>query len=77
MRGLKTNSLMSDASKVLLKVLSRRVCAKLNDLLGEDQFDFRKEKGTIASGEQSGKRRSIFAVLIDLAVGFIELTRTS
>ena len=42
----RTISLISHASKIMLKVLHRRLEAKAEEYLGEDQFGFRRGKGT-------------------------------
>ncbi len=42
----RTISLISHASKVILKVLTRRIESKAKDFIGEEQFGFRKGLGT-------------------------------
>ena len=42
----RTISLIAHTAKIVAKILRRRIEKKIEDLLGEDQFVFRKEKGT-------------------------------
>ena len=42
----RTISLISHAAKVVLRILNRRMEARANEYLGEDQFGFRKGKST-------------------------------
>ena len=42
----RTISLISHASKIMLKILTKRIEAKANDLIGRNQFGFRKGCGT-------------------------------
>ena len=42
----RTISLILHAAKVVLRILNRRMEARANEYLGEDQFGFRKGKST-------------------------------
>ena len=42
----RTINLISHASKILLKFLTNRIEAKARDLIGRNQFGFRKDCGT-------------------------------
>src|SRR6476619_1335265 len=42
----RTISLISHASKILLKILTNRIKAKARDFIGRNQFGFRKDCGT-------------------------------
>jgi hypothetical protein len=42
----RTISLISHTAKIIAKVLKRRIERKFDDILGEDQFGFRRGKGT-------------------------------
>lgn len=42
----KTLSLISHASKILAKIVHKRIEQKIEDILTEDQFGFRKNTGT-------------------------------
>ena len=42
----RTISLISHASKILLKILTNRIKAKARDFIGRNQFEFRKGCGT-------------------------------
>ena len=42
----RTISLISHASKIMLKILTKRLEAKVNHLIGRNQFGFRKGCGT-------------------------------
>ena len=42
----RTISLISHASKILMKVLTKRIEAKAKELIGRSQFGFRKGMGT-------------------------------
>ena len=42
----RTISLIAQTAKIIAKILRRRIEKKIEDVLGEDQFGFRREKGT-------------------------------
>ena len=42
----RTISLIAHTQKIVAKILTRRIEKKIEDVLGEDQFGFRKGKGT-------------------------------
>src|ERR1043165_6270645 len=42
----RTISLISHASKIMLKILTKRIEAKAKDFIGRNQFGFRKGRGT-------------------------------
>jgi hypothetical protein len=42
----RTISLISHTAKIVAKILRRRTEKKIEDVLGEDQFRFRRGKGT-------------------------------
>ena len=42
----RTISLISHTTKIIAKILRRRIERKIEDVLGEDQFGFRRGKGT-------------------------------
>jgi hypothetical protein len=42
----RTISLIAHTAKIVAKILRRRIEKKIEDVLGEDQFGFRKGKGT-------------------------------
>ena len=42
----RTISLISHSAKIIAKILRRRIERKIEDVLGEDQFGFRRGKGT-------------------------------
>jgi len=42
----RTISLIAHTAKIVAKILRRRIEKKIEDVLGEDQFGFRREKGT-------------------------------
>ena len=42
----RTISLVTHASKIVLKMIARRLKGKAEAFLGDDQFGFRKERGT-------------------------------
>ena len=42
----RTISLIAHTAKILAKTLRRRIERKFEDVLGEDQFDFRRGKGS-------------------------------
>ena len=42
----RTISLISHTAKIIAKILRRRIERKIEDVLGEDQFGFRRGKGT-------------------------------
>ena len=42
----RTISLISHTAKILAKILRRRIERKIEDVFGEDQFGFRRGKGT-------------------------------
>ena len=42
----RTISLIAHTAKIIAKILRRRIERKIEDVLGEDQFGFRKGKGT-------------------------------
>ena len=42
----RTISLISHIAKIVAKILRRRIEKKIEDVLGEDQFGFRRGKGT-------------------------------
>ena len=42
----RTFSLISHTAKIIAKILRRRIERKIEDVLGEDQFGFRRGKGT-------------------------------
>jgi hypothetical protein len=39
-------SLIAHTAKIVAKILRKRIGRKIEDVLGEDQFGFRKRKGT-------------------------------
>ena len=41
-----TISLIAHTAKIIAKILRRRIQKKIDDVLGEDKFGFRREKGT-------------------------------
>jgi hypothetical protein len=41
-----TISLIAHTAKIIAKILKRRIESKIEDILGEDQFGFRRGKGT-------------------------------
>jgi hypothetical protein len=43
---MRTISLIAHAAKIVAKILRRRIERKTEDVLGEDQFGFRRGKGT-------------------------------
>jgi hypothetical protein len=42
----RTISLIPHTAKIIAKILKRRIKRKIEDILGEDQFGFRRGKGT-------------------------------
>jgi hypothetical protein len=42
----RTISLIANAAKIVARILKRRIESKTEDVLGEDQFGFRRGKGT-------------------------------
>ena len=42
----RTISIISHTAKIIAKILRRRIERKIEDVLGEDQFGFRRDKGT-------------------------------
>ena len=42
----RTISLIAHTAKIIAKILRRRIERKIEDILGEDQFGFRRGKGT-------------------------------
>ena len=42
----RTISLIAHTAKIVAKILRRRIEKKIEDVLGEDQFGFRRGKGT-------------------------------
>ena len=42
----RTISLIANTAKIVAKILRRRIEKKIEDVLGEDQFGFRRGKGT-------------------------------
>ena len=42
----RTVSLVAHTAKIIAKILKRRIEKKIEDVLGEDQFGFRRGKGT-------------------------------
>jgi len=42
----RTISLIAHTAKIMAKILGRRIEKKIEDVLGEDQFGFRRGKGT-------------------------------
>ena len=42
----RTTSLITHTAKIVSKILRRRIEKKIEDVLGEDQFGFRRGKGT-------------------------------
>ena len=42
----RTVSLIAHTAKIVAKILRRRIEKKIEDVLGEDQFGFRRGKGT-------------------------------
>ena len=46
MQDNRTISLISHTTKIIAKKLRRRIERKIEDVLGEDQFGFRRGKGT-------------------------------
>ena len=42
----RTTSLIAHTAKIIAKILRRRIEKKIEDVLGEDQFGFRRGKGT-------------------------------
>jgi hypothetical protein len=44
--GRRTISLIAHTAKIVAKVLRRRIEKKMEDVFGEDQFGFRRKKGT-------------------------------
>ena len=42
----RTISLISHIAKIIAKIIRRRIERKIEDVLGEDQFGFRRRKGT-------------------------------
>jgi len=42
----RTINLVAHTAKIIAQVLRRRIERKIEDVLGEDQFGFRREKGT-------------------------------
>ena len=51
-----TMSLIAHTAKIIAKILRRRIEKKIEDVLGEDQFGFRRGKGT---GDAIGMMRII------------------
>jgi hypothetical protein len=51
-----TVSLTAQAAKIVVKVLRRKIVRKMEDVLGENQFGFRRGKGT---GDAIGRLRII------------------
>jgi hypothetical protein len=43
----RTISLTAHTAKILAKIIRRRIDRKIEDILGEDQFGFRRGKGTM------------------------------
>ena len=41
-----TIGLIAHTAKIIAKILRRRIKKKIEDVLGEDQFEFRRRKGT-------------------------------
>jgi len=46
MQRLSHNSLIAHTAKIIAKTLRRRIEKKIEDVIGEDQFGFRRGKGT-------------------------------
>ena len=51
-----TNSLTAHTAKIVARILRRKTERKIEDVLGEDQFGFRRGKGT---GDANGMPRII------------------
>ena len=51
-----TVSLIAHTAKIIAKILRRRIEGKIEDILGEDQFGFRRGKGTRDSKMNFGDR---------------------
>ena len=49
-------SLIANTAKIVAKILRKRIEKKIEDVLGEDQFGFRRGKGI---GDAIGMRRII------------------
>jgi hypothetical protein len=45
--NLRTISIITNAAKIVTRILRRRIERKTEDALGDDQFGFRRGKGTI------------------------------
>ena len=68
----RTISLISHTAKILLRILNRRLRSKTEEELEEEQFGFRKGKGTRdAIGERYiEKDKDVYAVFVDLEKAF-------
>lgn len=74
----RTISLLSHTSKILLKILNRRLIGKLDRYMGEEQFGFRKGKGTrdaigtlrVICERFLEKGRSVTVCFVDLEKAF-------
>jgi hypothetical protein len=74
----RTISLVAHTAKIVAKILRRRFKKKIADVLGEDQFGFRRDKGT---RDATGMLRIIselnFEVDEELSVCFIDWQKAS
>jgi hypothetical protein len=69
----RTISLIAHAAKIVAKILRRRIEKKFEDVLGEDQFGFRREKGTrYAIGMLRIISEQILEIDEELSVCFID-----
>src|SRR6476469_3840019 len=70
----RTISLISHASKILLKILTNRIEAKVRDFIGQNQFGFRKGWGTIGVMRMICKRSPEFGN--DVYICFVDFEKT-
>ena len=77
-KEFRTISLISHTVKILLRILNRRLRSKIEEVLEEEQFGFRKGKGTrdaIGLIRTMGERyiekdKDVYAVFVDLEKAF-------
>ena len=69
----RTNSLIAHTAKIVAKILRRRIEKKIEDVLVEDQFGFRRGKGTMdAIGMLRIISERTFEIDEELCVCFID-----
>ncbi|KAJ4432319.1 hypothetical protein ANN_20938 [Periplaneta americana] len=76
-KEFRTISLISHSAKILLRILNRRLYSKMEEQLEEEQFGFRKGKGT---GDATGLLRTICERHLEknkeMYVAFVDLEKT-